>query len=48
VNQSSGYRSLDRAAAKAVRRWQFDPACSAGLAVASRVVVPIRFMLTDD
>ena len=45
VSQSSGYKSLDRAALTAVRRWRFRPATSAGLAVASRVVIPIDFVL---
>ncbi len=47
LRQSSGYRSLDRAASIAVRRWQFEPAKSAGLSVASRVVVPIDFVLSS-
>lgn len=46
--ESSGYRSLDRAALKAVRRWQFKPATSLGLPVASRVVVPIDFVLDKN
>ncbi len=48
VSQSSGYKSLDRAALTAVRRWRFRPATSAGLAVASRVVVPIDFILRTE
>ncbi len=46
--ESSGYRSLDRAALRAVRRWQFKPATSLGLPVASRVVVPIDFVLNKN
>jgi len=43
--QSSGYRSLDRAARKAIRGWVFKAAMSYGLAVDSRVVVPVDFVL---
>jgi TonB family protein len=48
VARSSGYKILDRAALLAVRRWQFWPAKSAGLPIASRVVVPIDFVLNED
>ncbi|HEY5672260.1 MAG TPA: energy transducer TonB [Malonomonas sp.] len=48
VTQSSGFRLLDRAALTAVRRWRFHPATSAGLVVASRVVVPVDFVLHND
>ncbi|HTY17927.1 MAG TPA: energy transducer TonB [Myxococcota bacterium] len=47
VKQSSGFPSLDRAAVTAVHRWTFEPARTAGLPVASRVEIPIRFRLTD-
>jgi len=47
VKQSSGFPSLDRAAVTAVRRWTFEPARTAGLPIASRVEIPIRFRLTD-
>ena len=47
VKQSSGFPSLDRAALTAVRRWTFEPARTAGLPVASRVEIPIRFDLTN-
>lgn len=43
---SSGFKSLDRAAQKAVRRWQFKPALSFGHVVESRVVVPVDFVLS--
>lgn len=43
--QSSGYRSLDRAARKAIRGWVFKAATSYGSAVDSRVVVPVDFVL---
>ena len=45
VKQSSGVASLDAAALAAVRRWTFEPARTAGLAVAARVEVPVRFDL---
>ena len=43
--ESSGFRSLDRAARRAIHRWTFHPATSWGAPVASRVVVPIDFVL---
>ncbi len=45
VEQSSGYRVLDRAALEAVRGWRFRPAVRGGEPVASEVVVPVRFSL---
>jgi len=45
---SSGYRSLDKAALKAVRRWQFKPATSLSAPVESRVLVPVDFILNDN
>ncbi len=42
---SSGYRSLDRAADRAVRRWKFKPATLMGVPVGSEVRVPIEFAL---
>ncbi|GAB4280361.1 MAG: hypothetical protein Kow0092_36000 [Deferrisomatales bacterium] len=46
VEQSSGYRVLDRAAAEVVRAWRFRPAVRGGRPVASEVVVPVRFSLS--
>ncbi len=46
--QSSGYRSLDRAARKAIRGWVFKAAESAGSAVDSRVIVPVDFVLGNN
>ncbi len=43
VERSSGAAILDRAAAEAVHRWSFSPARRAGIAVAARVRIPIRF-----
>jgi len=45
VAESSNYSLLDRAAIKAVRRWQFDPARKGDREVAMWVKVPIRFNL---
>lgn len=42
---SSGYKSLDRAARRAIKRWQFTPASRAGKVVESWVVVPVHFVL---
>ncbi len=47
VSQSSGFGALDEAAVKAVQRWRFKPAHWGGLAVDSRVEVPIRFRLNE-
>ena len=44
---SSGHDILDDAAVQAVRRWQFLPARVGGMALASTVIIPIRFQLTD-
>ncbi len=43
--ESSGYKSLDRAAQKAVRHWQFKPAISLAGPVVSQVIVPVDFIL---
>jgi protein TonB len=47
VIRSSGYALLDRAAAEAVRQWTFQPARTAGLPVACRVQIPVRFSLAN-
>ena len=47
VEQSCGYRILDRAASQAVRHWEFSPARRAGLVVESQVRIPVRFRLED-
>jgi len=46
VLQGSGHGILDRAAARAVRDWRFQPASRAGRPVAGTVEVPILFRLT--
>ena len=43
--RSSGFPALDQAAIAAVRRWRFEPAQAAGIAVSGRVRVPVRFQL---
>ena len=47
IEQSCGYRVLDRAASQAVRNWEFSPARRAGLVVESQVRIPVRFRLED-
>lgn len=43
VVQSSRSRALDRAAVRAVERWQFSPALRSGQPVAAKVLIPIEF-----
>lgn len=45
VERSSGTPSLDQAATRAVRRWEFEPARRGDAPVASTVTVPVRFRL---
>ena len=45
---SSGFQSLDTAAAEAVRGWRFIPARRGDVAVPATVDVPIAFRLTND
>ena len=47
VERSCGHQVLDRAARRAVSRWQFSPAKRAGLPVSSQVRIPVRFRLED-
>ncbi|MVW76629.1 energy transducer TonB [Pseudomonas xionganensis] len=46
VLRSSGIASLDRAALEAVAAWRFNPQQHNGVAVPSRVQIPIEFALT--
>jgi len=39
---------LDRAAVEALRQWKFQPATAKGKPVATYVVVPVKFRLTED
>ena len=48
IKNSSGYRSLDTAARKAISRWKFSPATSFGLPKDSEVEIPITFSLKDS
>lgn len=48
VEQSCGYRTLDRSALRAVQRWQFTPATRAGLPISSQVRIPVRFRLEES
>jgi protein TonB len=45
VSRSSGYPSLDRAAAATVKKWIFKPGSENGAVVDMRVKIPIRFKL---
>lgn len=46
--ESSGHGVLDRAAIKAVKLWRIKPAEQGGIAVVSRVKVPIKFDLRSS
>jgi protein TonB len=48
VEISCGHAALDEAAVTAVRKWKFDPALADGVAVASELLVPIRFVLKAE
>lgn len=43
LERSCGHHLLDDAALETVRRWTFAPARAAGVAIASVVVIPVRF-----
>jgi protein TonB len=45
VSGSSGFRDLDNAAVRAVRKWRFKPATAAGVPVATTINVPVDFQL---
>ncbi|GGB21430.1 energy transducer TonB [Agarivorans gilvus] len=46
ITDSSGIKSLDKAALKAVQQWKFKALIVDGQAQASRAVIPIRFKLS--
>ncbi|MDO6762836.1 energy transducer TonB [Agarivorans sp. 1_MG-2023] len=46
INASSGVKSLDKAALKAVKKWRFKALMVDGQAQASRALIPIRFKLS--
>lgn len=45
INKSSGFKRLDSAALKAVKRWRFVPARKGPVAVSAYVLVPVKFSL---
>jgi protein TonB len=47
IKRSSGWSSLDDAAARAVQQWRFSAAQRDGRAVAATAEIPIRFRLQD-
>ncbi len=47
VDQSSGYRDLDRAAIEAARKWKFNPGSRDGKPVGGWVKVPVQFKLSN-
>ena len=47
VIASSGFALLDQSALRTVRRWTFDAAHIGFLPVQSRIVIPVRFVLTE-
>jgi protein TonB len=48
LRQSSGSSLLDESALQTVKTWRFKPARLAGIAVSTKVDIPVRFKLTDD
>lgn len=48
VDRSSGFEVLDRAAVRAMRRWEFHPARNGHRTIASWVKVPVSFQLEED
>ena len=45
IEKSSGFKRLDNAALKAVKRWQFIPARKGPIALSAYVLVPVKFSL---
>ncbi len=48
VEQSSGYKILDDAAMKAVKKWQFKPAGIGNVFFSTWVRIPVRFSLVEE
>lgn len=48
VDRTSGFETLDRAAVRAMRRWEFHPARNGDRTVASWVKVPVSFQIEED
>ena len=48
VRTSSSYTLLDREALAAVRKWRFTPGTMGGRPTATKVMVPIHFMLREN
>ncbi len=47
LHQSSGYRTLDRAATRAARRGRYAPAMQEGTAITAWLIVPFEFKIED-
>ncbi len=45
IDKSSGYQELDRSAAEAVKKWQFEPARIGSETVEGTVRIPVRFKI---
>lgn len=45
IDKSSGYKLLDEAALKSVRKWLFKPAVKNGAKVEGTVIIPVQFRL---
>ena len=45
IHESAGHPDLDNAAAKAVKRWRFEPARRGAEAVGVWVLLPVEFRL---
>ena len=45
VKKSSGHRVLDQSAVRTVKKWKFLPAHVGGLAIASTIEIPVKFVL---
>lgn len=48
IAQTSGYVILDKAALRAVQKWQFNPTVIDGKAINSLVEVPVRFTINQS